>query len=855
MTAPLDLRSITRPTKMNESYFSNPSVLFVNIGWAESYSGDELNEGNHRFLQKTGDDCAELYAFSATEEGLYRCGIGRGAVDAARLDVVFVTRPAGEKGHCVVGLYFDVRWDQHGDGWVNVYTADVIPIATSHRPAVAWPGRMGMRRWAHRAGGSGTEHEHLRRAYENLLAAHGRTPGDSVWDEPEGEAPQTDNELLDGHILTEGDPTADEDFASDLAALPESRFRHAQFAALDPDAVELSGFRPGMSLRDALRNLLANKALRSIRLTAFRGNRGFFELVGLSELIGQKLLGGADVRMMFAPPHGVTLDLATWLERQAETGLLDAREFPFEGRPREMHVKLLLLEFDGNRRIAVQGSANATTAALCSNEEFSVAYTPSPKLGISDPFNWFDSAWKKAPPLQAIHFIAHEIKVQRRALFAFQQQAQHALSKHLQPLLEQEAARGGHGGGLLVLPTGAGKTLTTMRWLFTHPLARNLRVLWLSHRRELLQHALDAAKHELMFMGGKKPDVVAYGIDDAGVPRWEPWERGDMVLISSQRMHRALQRFKKRKKRKPPSFDLIVVDEAHRASASTKQYGEILKQLRHGARLGLTATPYRGALSDLRKFAELFTLVGDRGRGRPTVLFQRTRQQIEAVPLPGGAKLFAKELPRIVLTGYRLHLPNARSEVEFQKYIREFDAPQRNQVVIDTYFRLAQDVGPTLIFAVSREHANRLAAMINQRGGSAQAFHGGEVPSASSRVHLHGNGMDLRERAEILRRFGEGRIKVLICVQLLTEGLDVPNIAAVLLARPTMSTLLLTQMIGRGLRGPAVGGAETCFVVDFSDQLTLHQARHKHQLRVASLADARRFREGHEPEGDALKLS
>jgi hypothetical protein len=58
---------------------------------------------------------------------------------------------------------------------------------------------------------------------------------------------------------------------------------------------------------------------------------------------------------------------------------------------------------------------------------------------------------------------------------------------------------------------------------------------------------------------------------------------------------------------------------------------------------------------------------------------------------------------------------------------------------------------------------------------------------------------------------------VLTSVLLLTEGVDVPRCRTALLARPTESPILLQQMIGRAMRGPKVGGSETCNVVDFVD--------------------------------------
>ena len=63
----------------------------------------------------------------------------------------------------------------------------------------------------------------------------------------------------------------------------------------------------------------------------------------------------------------------------------------------------------------------------------------------------------------------------------------------------------------------------------------------------------------------------------------------------------------------------------------------------------------------------------------------------------------------------------------------------------------------------------------------------------------------------------DGDLRVLVNVQMLTEGVDVPLVQTVFLTRPTVSSILLRQMIGRGLRGPAQGGTKTAYIVSFED--------------------------------------
>jgi hypothetical protein len=74
-----------------------------------------------------------------------------------------------------------------------------------------------------------------------------------------------------------------------------------------------------------------------------------------------------------------------------------------------------------------------------------------------------------------------------------------------------------------------------------------------------------------------------------------------------------------------------------------------------------------------------------------------------------------------------------------------------------------------------------------------------------------------KENKEKIAKFRSGEIEVLINVNILTEGTDVPNVQSIFLARPTVSSILMTQMIGRGLRGPKAGGTKEAYIVSFID--------------------------------------
>ncbi len=58
----------------------------------------------------------------------------------------------------------------------------------------------------------------------------------------------------------------------------------------------------------------------------------------------------------------------------------------------------------------------------------------------------------------------------------------------------------------------------------------------------------------------------------------------------------------------------------------------------------------------------------------------------------------------------------------------------------------------------------------------------------------------------------------------MTEGVDLPQTKTVFLTRPTVSTILMTQMVGRALRGEQAGGTKEAYVVSFIDQWQEHIA-------------------------------
>ena len=122
-------------------------------------------------------------------------------------------------------------------------------------------------------------------------------------------------------------------------------------------------------------------------------------------------------------------------------------------------------------------------------------------------------------------------------------------------------------------------------------------------------------------------------------------------------------------------------------------------------------------------------------------------------------------------------------------------------IIVDTYMENKDRYGKTLIFALNAFHCYTLAEEFIKRGIRCDYIYSGNT-----------------NNEEKIRRFKANELDVLININILTEGSDVPDIQTIFLTRPTQSEGLLVQMVGRGLRGKFAGGTEDAIIVDFWDQ-------------------------------------
>jgi superfamily II DNA or RNA helicase len=302
----------------------------------------------------------------------------------------------------------------------------------------------------------------------------------------------------------------------------------------------------------------------------------------------------------------------------------------------------------------------------------------------------------------------------------------------------------GRRAPLLVLPTGAGKTICFAH-LTESLCARGARVLIVVHRRELLHQA-----SEKLRTLGCAHDLITPKIDYNG----HPVAVGSVQTIV---------------KRDGLFFDYVIVDEGHHAVAGS--WGKCLQMFKAARVLGVTATPSRldgRGLGDVYDHLILGPSVRDLiARGH------LVRPQVYAYPVSDALATIGRR----------------GGEYDLRTYAAtELERPQITGSALEHYRKLSPNE-PAIAFCASVEHALAVAREFTAAG----------FPFAA----VHGQMSDV-ERARVFADYAEGRLIGLASVDLISEGTDLPFATTAILLRPTTSTALYLQQVGRVLR-PAAG--------------------------------------------------
>ncbi len=333
-----------------------------------------------------------------------------------------------------------------------------------------------------------------------------------------------------------------------------------------------------------------------------------------------------------------------------------------------------------------------------------------------------------------------------------------------------------HTDVLGVAATGAGKTVIflslAMDLLREQPDAR---IVVLAHREELIHQPIERlraiAGDWLMADGLTRPRVGLLMGDRKDYDR-------QLTVATVQTLGRTAHL---QKLLAHGAVDYLITDEAHHAIAPAYlRVRDGMKQanpaLRH---LGVTATPMRG---DGLALANGFT----------TTAFTITIADLVRQGYLVKPSWYAIST-QIDLTGVK----SLGGDFQQGQLAERFDTAACRALVIAAHKEYA-GTRPTIAFTTSVAGAHALAADFRAAGFSAASADGGT---------------DRDVRRQILADFRAGHYQVLVNCGLWTEGLDVPEIACIHLARPTRSDGLYIQMVGRGLR--PTPSKQDCLILDY----------------------------------------
>ncbi|MBQ3772979.1 MAG: DEAD/DEAH box helicase family protein, partial [Pseudobutyrivibrio sp.] len=427
------------------------------------------------------------------------------------------------------------------------------------------------------------------------------------------------------------------------------------------------------------------------------------------------------------------------------------------------HSKGYLFEYGDSFEFIV-GSSNITRYALLRNIEWNVSLKSKEKFkSLNQALEEFDNLWNKTLPLTYDLIKTYQLSLDY-AIEKWDMDYEVPTSESFRPNAMQRTALKelrryrdmGVKKALVISATGSGKTLLAA---FD---ARNYeakRLLFVVHRDKILSDA--RAAFSKVFGAEKTYGLFVGKNKDLGC---------DFVFASNIMLAQHLNEFD------PYEFDYIVLDECHHAAASS--YQKIMEYFKPGFMLGITATPER---MDNQDVFELFDKnVPYELRLRDAIIndlvvpfhYYGIRDKLVDYSYSESA-LIAKEVARpdnvkFIIEEINKHKPTSKLKC--------------------------------LAFCSSIAHASLMAEEFNKNNVNAVALTG--VNDLGQRIRAFN---DLQDETN--------ELEVICAVDILNEGVDIPGVNMVLFLRPTESSTIFLQQLGRGLR--KYEGKQYVTVLDF----------------------------------------
>lgn len=398
----------------------------------------------------------------------------------------------------------------------------------------------------------------------------------------------------------------------------------------------------------------------------------------------------------------------------------------------------------------IVGSSNLTQTALTVNFEWNLKIN-SLKDGkiATEILNNFYDIFNKIPALDMASLLEYERVYNLSKEYTKKKKQEIREYKEITPNIMQKQAlenlnnlRKYERKSLLISATGTGKTYLSA---FDVRNANPKRVLFIAHRKTILQKAKETYENIL-----RDKKIVIYGEEDI--------DEADVVFAMIQ----TLSKENHMTKFSPDYFDYIVVDEVHHGGA--KSYQSVLNYFIPKFLLGMTATPERGDNFDIYKLFD------------NNIAYEIRLHDALKEELLSPFHYFG--ISDIEIDG---ELINEKSG------IKKLTADARVNHIIEKsrFYGYSGDKIHGLIFVSRIDEALLLEEKFQERGVKAIALTGDDSD-------------EKRERS--ITQLENGEIEYIITVDIFNEGVDIPCVNQVILLRPTESSIVYIQQLGRGLR-------------------------------------------------------
>lgn len=363
---------------------------------------------------------------------------------------------------------------------------------------------------------------------------------------------------------------------------------------------------------------------------------------------------------------------------------------------------------------------------------------------------------------------------------------------------------------LLHMPTGSGKTTTAMNVVSTIFLrSRPVMVIWLAYNEELCEQAIEEFKKIWKYIGNRDIKLFRFFRNHSpDILKDTSSNKDSFIIASLGKMHNASKKRDVFLNILADRVNFVIMDEAHQALAPT--YADILMLLTEKHRkqkklLGLSATPSRPSSNvayNVKNLKEFFDgkIVRLNVEGYENPIKYLITEKYIANPTSSIRKFDAKftqdDLKKIT-----------KNNTEFPKEI--FDRLDRSEEQILNIIKITIELikrghSRIIVFGATVNNSKNIAMILNLLKYKSFHVDGNTTP-------------ELREKY-INQYRSEGNNTIIMCnFGVFTAGFDAPKTSAVVIARPTKSVVLHSQMAGRAMRGTKVGGTENCEIITLTD--------------------------------------